>query len=302
MTYSEVTEASCATPESCIAVRIQPKAADLGDFSVRRSLPSPECRQVGPFVFFDHMGPADFPPGKSISVRPHPHIGIATITYLFGGEIMHRDSLGFEQRIKPGTVNLMVAGNGIVHSERAGADLDQTSRLHGIQSWIALPEDQEEIVPAFHHYPCKTLREISLEGATIRIIMGDAYGSESLVQQFSKTLYLDVLLDQGATLQTPQGYEELAVYVVSGEVMIGKQTLPEGVMGVLRHGDTPSVTATESTRLKITGGEPLSRRYMFWNFVSSRPERIEAAKSDWRKMKFATVKGDEEFIPLPEDK
>ena len=300
MSYFEADQAPCSACEGAIGLRIEPRAADLGDFMVRRSLPSRKQRMVGPFVFLDHMGPAEFPPGKGIAVRPHPHIGIATITYLFQGEIMHRDSLGVELPITAGAINLMVAGNGIVHSERAGSDLDVTSHLHGIQSWIALPVEQEEIDPAFTHYPATDLPDIVLEGARVRIIMGEAYGASSPVQTFSRTLYLDVQLEAGAEITLPEGYEELAFYVAEGAVDVEGETFPLGVMGVARPGRAVGIRGLENSRLMVVGGDNIGPRQIFWNFVSSRPERIEQAKRDWRDMQFAMVPGDEEFIPLPD--
>jgi redox-sensitive bicupin YhaK (pirin superfamily) len=255
---------------------------------------------VGPFVFFDHMGPAEFPPGKGIAVRPHPHIGIATITYLFQGEIMHRDSLGVEQPITAGAVNLMVAGSGIVHSERAGSDLDMASHLHGIQSWIALPTEQEEIDAAFTHYPAAALPDIVLDRARVRIIMGEAYGERSPVQTFSRTLYLDVHLQAGARLALPEDEEELAFYVVEGAVEVDGEPVETGVMAVACAEGSISIRALAESRVMVVGGRNIGPRRIFWNFVSTTQERIELAKQDWRDQKFATVPGDAEFIPLPE--
>lgn len=300
MSYFEATEASCNERQGSVRLRIEPKMADLGEFSVRRALPARERRMVGPFVFFDHMGPAEFPPGKGIAVRPHPHIGIATITYLFQGEIMHRDSLGVGQPITAGAVNLMVAGSGIVHSERAGSDLDQTSQLHGIQSWIALPVEQEEVDAAFTHYPAADLPNIVLQGARVRIIMGEAYGESSPVQTFSRTLYLDVQLEAGADLTLPDGEEELAFYVAGGAVEVDGEAVQTGVMAVACPDRTVQIRGLEDSRVMVVGGENIGPRQIFWNFVSSRPERIQQAKQDWLDMKFPMVPGDDEFIPLPQ--
>jgi len=255
---------------------------------------------VGPFVFFDHMGPAEFPPGKGIAVRPHPHIGIATITYLFQGEIMHRDSLGVEQPITAGAVNLMVAGSGIVHSERAGSDPDMASHLHGIQSWIALPAEQQEIEPSFTHYAAVDLPELELEEARVRIIMGEAYGERSPVTTFSRTLYLDVEMQAGADLELPDGEAELAFYVADGSVEVDGETLETGVMAVACPGKTVSIRGLARSRIMVVGGENIGPRQLFWNFVSTTQERIERAKQNWRDRKFAMVPGDDEFIPLPE--
>ncbi|KAA1191957.1 pirin family protein [Pseudohalioglobus sediminis] len=300
MSRFEAREASCSTHTGSIALRAKTRAADLGEFTVRRALPNREQRMVGPFVFLDHMGPAEFPPGKGIAVRPHPHIGIATITYLFEGEIMHRDSLGVEQPITAGAVNLMVAGSGIVHSERAGADLDQTSILHGIQSWIALPAEQEEIDAAFTHYPASALPDVAGEGTRVRIIMGEAYGQRSPVETFSRTLYLDVQLESGARLALPEGEAELAFYVAVGAVEVDSEVFTAGTLAVAGEGKKVALQARESSRVMVVGGDNIGPRHMFWNFVSSSRERIELAKKDWGEQRFAPVPGDAEFIPLPD--
>ncbi|MEM0955878.1 MAG: pirin family protein [Pseudomonadota bacterium] len=285
---------------AAVALRLEPREADLGEFSVRRVLPSRQKRSVGPFVFFDHMGPATFPPGKGIAVRPHPHIGLATITYLFEGEIMHRDSLGVVQPIEPGAINLMTAGRGIVHSERAGSDLNVSSTLHGIQSWIALPEDQQEREPAFAHFPAAEIPQLALPGAAVTVIMGEAYGVISPVTQYSPTLYLDCTLDAGASLALPAATEELAVYVVDGEVTIDSESYSAGVMAIAAAGATPAISANSDSRLMVIGGAGLGPRKLFWNFVHSSPERIEQAKIDWSAGNFPQVPGDDEFIPLPD--
>lgn len=299
MSYFEAETALCSERDTSIQLRIEPRLEDLGEFSVRRALPSKQRRMVGPFVFFDHMGPAEFPPGRGISVRPHPHIGIATITYLFEGEIMHRDSLGVEQPITAGAVNLMVAGRGIVHSERAGSDFAQTSRLHGIQSWIALPTEREEMPPAFTHYAATDLPDLELEGARVRIIMGEAYGARSPVDTFSRTLYLDLQLDSGATLALPGAEQELAFYVADGAVEVDGETLRTGVMAVVRGDRTATLRGLENSRIMVVGGDNIGPRHIFWNFVSTTRERIDIAKRDWREMNFERVPGDDEFIPLP---
>ena len=300
MSYFEAEEAPCSGRNSSIALRVEPRAADLGEFTVRRALPAREQRMVGPFVFLDHMGPAEFPPGKGIAVRPHPHIGIATITYLFEGEIMHRDSLGVVQPITAGAVNLMVAGSGIVHSERAGSDLDETSILHGIQSWIALPADQQENDAAFTHYPAADLPTINGEGSQVRIIMGEAYGQRSPVATFSRTLYLDLRLQTGATLALPDDEAELALYVAVGAVSVEDEVFVAGNMAVAAQGRIVILHAQTESRIMVVGGDNLGPRHMYWNFVSTSRERIDAAKKDWREQAFATVPGDDEFIPLPD--
>ena len=236
------------TSESPIELTIEPRIRSLGEFDVRRVLPSAERRMVGPFVFLDHMGPAVFPPGKGIAVRPHPHIGLATITYLFEGEIMHRDSLGYVQLIQAGAVNLMTAGRGIVHSERASDDLAVTSRLHGIQSWLALPVEIEEMPPGFLHYPTASLPELTLGGATVRVIMGAAYGARSPVVTYSPTLYLEVRLPAGSELALPNDVSERAAYVTEGAVNVSGQEYREGMMLVARTGERAPYAAPMITR------------------------------------------------------
>jgi redox-sensitive bicupin YhaK (pirin superfamily) len=288
------------TTASPIELTIEPRIRSLGEFDVRRVLPAAERRMVGPFVFLDHMGPAVFPPGQGIAVRPHPHIGLATITYLFEGEIMHRDSLGFVQLIQAGAVNLMTAGRGIVHSERASDDIAVTSRLHGIQPWIALPLDREEMEPGFIHYPTASLPALALGGAEVRVIMGEAYGARSPVATYSPTLYLEVRLAEGAELALPGHASERAAYVVEGAVTIAERPYREGTMAVARSGADVRLRASAPSRVMVVGGEPLGPRHIWWNFVSSSKERIEQAKRDWTGGRFGKVPGDDEFIPLPE--
>ena len=282
-----------------VELTIEPRVRSLGEFDVRRVLPAAKRRMVGPFVFLDHMGPAVFPPGQGIAVRPHPHIGLATITYLFEGEIMHRDSLGYRQLIQAGAVNLMTAGRGIVHSERASDDLAITSRLHGIQSWIALPLDLEETEPTFLHYPASSLPEMTIDGATVRVIMGSAYGLQSPVLTYSPTLYLEASLAANAKLAVLDEAPERAVYVVAGRIDVGGTAYGEGTLVVLRGGVTVPLTAETEARLIVIGGTPIGPRHIWWNFVSSSEARIERAKHDWAEMRMGTVPGDDEFIPLP---
>jgi redox-sensitive bicupin YhaK (pirin superfamily) len=293
-------EPACAAREDAVALVITPRERDLGGFSVRRVLPAPEQRMIGPFVFFDEMGPATFPPGRGIDVRPHPHIGIATITYLFDGLIMHRDDLGFEQPIEAGAVNLMTAGRGIVHSERAGPDRADLSTMHGIQSWIALPDALEETDPDFTHYPATALPEIQRPDAVVRVIMGSAFGRESPVKTYSPTLYLDVTLEAGGRIALQPDYDERGLYLVSGVLRVDDTAFERGSMLVARPGSTLEVEASAAARLMIVGGAPVGERHLWWNFVSGRPERIEQAKEDWRQGRFGKIAGDEEFIPLPE--
>jgi redox-sensitive bicupin YhaK (pirin superfamily) len=283
---------------SAVELTIEPRLRSLGEFDVRRVLPAAKRRMIGPFVFLDHMGPAEFSPGHGIAVRPHPHIGLATITYLFEGEIMHRDSLGYRQVIQPGAVNLMTAGRGIVHSERA-TDLTAASRLHGIQSWIALPLELEEMEPTFVHYPASSLPEQSIDGCTVRVIIGSAYGVPSPVLTYSPTLYFAATLPAGAALTVLDETPERAVYVVSGRVAIDGRTYGEGTLAVLRAGTTVPLQAENEARAIVVGGASIGPRHIWWNFVSSSEARIERAKRDWAEMRFGTVPGDDELIPLP---
>jgi redox-sensitive bicupin YhaK (pirin superfamily) len=299
MSYQEGFQPVCEKIEGLVELEIRPKMKDLGEFSVRRVLPASERKMVGPFIFFDHMGPAEFPPGQGIQVRPHPHIGISTITYLFEGEIMHRDSLGYEQPIRAGAVNLMTAGSGIVHSERAGSDLNEVAKLHGIQSWMALPEELEEIESAFAHTPAAELPEIQQDGATIRVIIGEAYGHTSPVKAYASTLYLDCNLKEGGEVTLPDNYEELAFYVASGEVSVDGRPVPEGVMLVACPGASLTLKASQNARVMVVGGEHLGERTIWWNFVSSSKSRLEQAKEEWASGGFTRINGDDEFISLP---
>jgi redox-sensitive bicupin YhaK (pirin superfamily) len=299
MSYQSAEVPGCAEAKGTVELVIRPKEKDLGEFTVRRALPAPNRRMVGPFIFFDHMGPAEFPPGQGIQVRPHPHIGIATVTYLFEGEIMHRDDLGYVQPIQPGAVNLMTAGSGIVHSERAGDDLDETSRLHGIQSWMALPDGEEESEPAFQHYPAADIPQVEVGDVKVSVIIGEAYGHASPVHALAQTLYLECVMPKGSGLTLPEQYPEIGAYVVSGSVNIDGETYGEGVMAV-GGGTAMTLVAGDDSHVMVAGGEPLGKRHIYWNFVSSSRARIEQAKSDWRDGKFGTVPGDAEFIPLPD--
>jgi redox-sensitive bicupin YhaK (pirin superfamily) len=285
---------------------------DLGGLTVRRALPAAQIRHVGPFVFWDHMGPVQFAPGQGIDVRPHPHVNLATVTYLFEGEIVHKDSLGSDQAIRPGDVNWMTAGRGIVHSERTGdRPRREGSRVHGIQSWVALPVADEETAPSFHHYEAESLPEVALPGAVVRVLVGAAYGRTSPVKTFAPTLYVEARLEPGAELELPDGAER-ALYVVEGAVTsqgraagAGEVRLDEGAMGIVAAGAggaEASVRAEGAARVMVIGGAPLDGpRHIWWNFVSSSEERIERAKRDWKEGRFGTVPGDEkEFIPLPD--
>jgi redox-sensitive bicupin YhaK (pirin superfamily) len=290
---------------SCEAldIVIVPRVRDLGGFNVRRALPSAKRQMVGPFIFWDQMGPAEFALGEGMDVRPHPHIGLATLTYLFEGEIVHRDSLGSAQAITPGDVNWMTAGKGIVHSERTAAEWRAKAgrRMFGIQSWIALPKAAEEAPPEFFHHGAASLPVIEDGGARVRIIAGGLYGQSSPVRTFSEMFYADAELERGAKLPLPAGHEERAIYIATGEVGIAGDRFEAGRLLVFRPGDEIAITAVAPSRLLLLGGEPMDGpRHIWWNFVSSSLERIEEAKEAWAQRRFAIVPGDEtEFIPLP---
>ena len=284
-----------------IELLIEPATRDLGEFTVRRALPDKRRQRVGPFIFFDHMGPAEFSPGTGVNVRAHPHIGLATITYLFEGEILHRDSLGYVQPIRPGEINWMTAGRGIVHSEKASPELLASGqRLHGLQTWVALPLEHEETEPRFEHYAADGIPKVCRDGAEITVVIGSAYGETSPVQTASDTLYVEGKLEAGAELELPVA-EELAVYVIDGSIRIAGNTVSAGVLAVLADGSTATVSAESGAHIMICGGATLAgERTIWWNFVSSSRERLEQAKRDWRDGKFAEVPGETDFIPLPE--
>lgn len=301
-TMAEAEQACDAVSSPCSAVELilTPRETDLGGFSVRRLLPTAKRKMVGPWIFFDHMGPAHFPAGQGINVRPHPHIGIATVTYLFEGEILHRDSLGSLQPIRPGDINLMVTGSGMVHSERERPEVTATNHtLDGLQLWLALPEQDEEVEPSFHHYPSEDIPAVKVDGIPVRVMMGSAYGMTSPVRLFSDTLYVEAHLQPGQTLTLPEA-EERAVYVASGSLKAQDTDLPAQSMTIFANQPGITITAVEESRIALIGGEPLGKRFIEWNFVSSRKERIEQAKNDWTEGRFDKVPGDEvEFIPLP---
>lgn len=281
---------------------IKPRSRDLGGFEVARVLPYARRRSVGPFIFFDCMGPNTFGAGEGIDVRPHPHIGLATVTYLFEGEIMHRDSLGYEQPIRPGDVNWMTAGRGIVHSERTRDEIrNSESRLFGIQSWVALPKNAEESDPGFFHHPENTLPEIENDGVRMRMIAGTAYGIESPVVTASPMFYLDVHLDAGAMVDMTDEHRERAVYVVEGDIAVAGQTYGANEILVLAEDTDVTFTSANGARVMLLGGAPIDgERHLWWNFVSSSGERLEQAKDDWKNNRFDRIAGDDEFIPLPE--
>ena len=281
---------------------IIPRVRDLGGFEVRRVLPAGERRMIGPFIFFDQMGPITFKAGTGIDVRPHPHIGLATITYLFEGEIQHRDSLGNVQAIKPGEVNWMTAGRGIVHSERTPEDLRMApSPVFGIQAWVALPRAKEEAEPHFAHHGAASLPIIESKGSRVRLMVGSLMGHRSPVATFSEMVYADATLAAGARLAFPAEHEERAIYVVKGVVDLSSRSFGASQLLVLKHGVEAVVTAPQGGRLLLLGGAPIDGpRHIWWNFVSSSPRRIEQAKADWKAGKFQPVPHETDFIPLPE--
>jgi redox-sensitive bicupin YhaK (pirin superfamily) len=292
-----------APSSDAIAQVIVPRTVDLGGFQVHRVLPSSRQRMVGPFIFFDHMGPAIFRAGDGVDVRPHPHIGLSTVTYLFDGEIVHRDSLGSALPIRPGAVNLMTAGRGIVHSERTAADhRDGGEPLHGLQLWVALPGKDEEMAPAFAHTPSADIPELRDNGLTLRVIAGSMQGLTSPVVTTSETIFAEAHLKAGTTLPIGADHEERALYVVKGEIEIGGDRHGGEQLLLLKPGIRLDVKAVSDAHVILVGGAAMDGpRHIWWNFVSSRKDRIEAAKADWKAGRFDLVPGDsQEFIPLPE--
>jgi redox-sensitive bicupin YhaK (pirin superfamily) len=305
MSWQAAVEPKCeelVEDTSKVETVIVPRARDLGGFEVRRALPSSSRQMVGPFIFFDQMGPAEFLLGAGIDVRPHPHIGLATVTYLIDGEIIHRDSLGTLQAIRPGEVNWMTAGRGIAHSERTAPEARKGgARLFGIQTWVALPKDAEETAPAFAHHGMGELPLIEDHGTTVRLVLGSLYGRSSPVRTFTEMFYADATLDAGARLPLDASHEERAVYVVGGTVEIAGDRFGEAQLLVFRPGDRITIGAVSPARLILLGGDPMDGpRHIWWNFVSSSKDRIEQAKADWRAGRFTPVPDESEFIPLPE--
>ena len=297
------------TDPDAIETVIIPRTRDLGGFEVRRALPAAARRMVGPFVFFDQMGPAEFITGEGIDVRPHPHIGLGTVTYLLDGHFIHKDSLGTDQRINPGEVNWMIAGRGITHSERTDAQSRQGRHdLFGVQTWLALPEDREEMEPAFEHHGKEVLPLLDAEGKRARVILGHAWGAQAPVSTFGDVFYADVRLEAEAKLPMPDGHEDRGLHVLSGSVHVAGQEISAGQMAVFRPGDAITLQAgAAGARLLVLGGDTLNGpRYLWWNFVSSSKERIEEAKEQWRqgrwgKGQFDLPPGDDqEYIPLPD--
>lgn len=306
MSWSPCPDPTLGVPSTVDAVEtlIIPRAVDLGGMEVRRALPSVKRQMVGPFIFFDQMGPAEFLTDHGLDVRPHPHINLATVTYLFEGRLRHRDSLGTDREIAPGAVNWMQAGRGIVHSERTDEERRRTGqRLFGIQTWVALPAAQEESDPGFAHHGAEDLPMVEESGMTARLIAGAAFGARSPLKTASETLYADIRLAPGASFAVEPSVAERALYTIGGEVEVAGQVFAPAQLLVLRPGDQIVVRATTAARVMLFGGEPMEGpRWIWWNFVSSRKDRIEQAKEEWRRGRFDTVPGDEaEFIPLPEE-
>jgi len=292
-----------------IATLIIPRSRDLGGFEVRRALPAPKRQMVGPFIFFDQVGPAEFVTNQGIDVRPHPHIGLSTVTYLYKGEFHHRDSIGTNQIIYPGEVNWMTAGRGVTHSERTSKETRAHPHgLFGIQTWVALPEDKEDAAPGFEHRGQDELPFMDAEGITARLIVGSAYGERSPVQTFSEMFYIDVILAAGAAIPLPDEHEDRGVYVLQGSISVAGQDFESGRMMVFRPGDRVGLRAgPHGARLMMLGGATLSGpRYIWWNFVASTREKIEEAKAAWRKENWQTglfhlpVDDDQEFAKAPE--
>jgi redox-sensitive bicupin YhaK (pirin superfamily) len=311
MSWNPALDPQCPTGDQVdlIETMIVPRARDLGDFEVRRALPSSKRQMVGPFIFFDQMGPAEFLTNQGIDVRPHPHIGLATVTYLYEGSIRHRDSLGTNSAIHPGEVNWMIAGKGITHSERTAAEVraQPSSPLCGIQTWVALPERDEETEPGFEHQPKDALPFIEGEGKEVRLILGSLYGEKAPVKTFSEMFYADAVLEEGARLPLNTEHEDRGLYVVDGEVEIAGTRFDAGRMMVFRPGDEITITATKTARLMLLGGETLNGpRYIWWNFVASSEEKIDAAREawregDWQHGRFHLPPDDkDEFIPAPD--
>jgi redox-sensitive bicupin YhaK (pirin superfamily) len=311
MSWNPALDPHCPTGNEVDAIDtvIIPRARDLGGFEVRRALPAPKRQMVGPFIFFDQMGPAEFLPTKGMDVRPHPHIGLATISYLYRGRMHHRDSLGTDKWIEPGAVNWMVSGHGITHSERTD-DETQTDPMpfFGIQTWVALPKDHEDNPAQFVHAPKDTLPVLEGEGKEVRLILGNAYGERAPVETASEMFYADAVLQPGAAIPLPDNHEDRGVYVVEGAVEIGGDTFEAGQMMVFRPGDKLSMKAgPQGARVMLLGGETMDGpRYIWWNFVASSQERIDHAKEawrqgDWKAGRFQLPPGDDqEFIPLPD--
>ncbi|MGJ0504868.1 MAG: pirin family protein [Methylocystis sp.] len=291
------------TAAKTIELSIAPRPPDLGGFSVRRALPDDRRQMVGPFIFYDHFGPVQFSPGQGMDVRPHPHIGLATVTYLFDGRILHRDSLKNVREIAPGAMNLMTAGRGIVHSERTPPGPRAAGqKMLGVQSWLALPLEHEETEPSFQHFGADVLPVVEDRGVFARVIAGAAFGASSPVETLSEWFYVELRLAAGASAPLDAEYEQRALYLIDGAVEIAGERFEEPQLLIFRPGAAVSIRALSDARMMLLGGAPLDgRRFVWWNLVSSRKDRIEQAKRDWREGLFPSVPGDSEFIPLPQD-
>lgn len=306
---SEKPEASAHETSSDLELVIRSRERDIGGFSVRRLLPYAHRRMVGPFIFFDHVGPAEFPAGKGMDVRPHPHMNLATVTYVFEGQIHHRDSLGSDQTISPGDINWMIAGRGIVHSERTPPEIRASgSRIHALQCWVAYPREFEEIDPQFTHHPKATLPEFQRGEARIKLLLGTLFDHESPVPVHTDIFYAEVQLPKGSELRVPLGEREGAVHVVRGRIHVNGESLEATSMGIAKAGDDFRIRAEEDSLVMLLGGKAIGKRFIFWNLVSSTEERIEEAKRDWARgpgaegSRFPLIPGDSsEFIPLPEE-
>lgn len=302
MSWTESSEPECKTQDALELVIESRERKITEQFVVRRLIPIAKRRTIGPFIFFDHMGPVDLEPENNSDVLPHPHIGLATVTYLFEGEIFHRDSIGSAIAIRPGDINWMTAGSGIVHSERTTPEqASKKRRLHGLQLWVALPEDQEETAPAFEHQDAAALPGLEINRIKLRILAGTAYGHTSPVKILSPLFYVDADIPTGEELEITEEYAERAAYIVSGSIAHNGIDYKSGTMLVFQPGSKSCIRASQDSRVMLLGGPPIDRpRQIYWNFVSTSRDRIEKAKTDWRERKFPTIPGDDkEFVPLP---
>jgi redox-sensitive bicupin YhaK (pirin superfamily) len=311
MSWNPALEPQCPDAGSIDSIEtlIVPRSRDIGEFSVRRALPAPRRQMVGPFIFFDHMGPVEFLSGHGIDVRPHPHIGLATVTYLYDGEFQHRDSLGTDQIIRPGAVNWMIAGHGVTHSERTSVETRaKPHSVSGIQTWVALPETHEDMEPAFEHHGKDALPMVEGKGKRVKLILGHAFGANAPAQTCSSLFYADAILEAGARIPLPDDHEDRGVYIVSGSVNVAGDEMTAGRMAIFRPGDRITLTAgAEGARMMLLGGETLGGpRFIWWNFVASSRDRIEEAKEDWASGRwddgrFRLPLGDEdEYVPAPQ--
>jgi redox-sensitive bicupin YhaK (pirin superfamily) len=296
----QVSEGGQKTENNGLELVIEARNRDLVGIAIRRVLPFYARRMVGPWIFLDHIGPVEFAPGQGMDVPPHPHINLATVTYTFEGKIKHRDSMGVVQTVEPGAINLMVAGKGVAHSERTPPELRATGfRQHALQLWLALPVEYEEIEPAFYHYDADELPGQQIDGVAVRVLMGECFGLVSPVKTYSQTLYAEANFVEDGKLTLPAGVPERAVYIVSGSARLNGVEVPESRMAVCQAGREITIEAGAGARIAIIGGENIGPRHIWWNFISSRPERIEQAKRDWKEQRFDKIPGETEFVPLP---